>query len=311
MHSLTYLDIKSVIKNFVNSFNYGTSSSFISPSSPFNKLLEAQALFHSKSNILKTSSTSYNFIFKNFAFKNNLSIVFLDLFSTYTFSNFNTKSTTLSNLCIILSSINNIWYIDFIISREITPSLFNSISKGTISLKEVKKLISSRIKYYNTLIPITLLQSNLSSRTPSNYSPEKAIEYAEKFSLDYNPEYRSFDDFGGDCTNFASQTLHFAGLKKTKIWSPYSNSWIRVQELRNYLIYNNLCSEHFSIANNMSGSLIQFFHNEKKTWTHSGILTYPRGNDYLYCCHSYDKLHYPLSLAYPSIYPKIRILKPF
>ncbi|MGL5649975.1 MAG: amidase domain-containing protein [Clostridium sp.] len=311
MNSLTYLNIRFVIENYINTFEHTNFSSYISPSSSFKSLLKAKSLFHSKSNILNSSPDSYEFTFKNFAFKNNLSIVFLDLFSIYDFSEFNFKSISLSNLCFILSSINNIWKIDFIISREIMPNLFNSISKGEISLKQIKHEILNRTKYYNSIISNTSTQIKPTSRTFSNYSSQKAIEYAEKFALNYNPEYRSFDDSGGDCTNFVSQTLHFAGFKKTKTWNPYSNSWVRVQELRNYLVYNNLTSEHFSLDENMSGSVIQFFHNEKKTWTHSGILTFPREGDYLYCCHSYDKLHYPLSLAYPSIYPKIRILKPF
>ncbi|MGL4849332.1 MAG: amidase domain-containing protein [Clostridium sp.] len=311
MNSLIYFNIKSTIKDYINTFSYHTISPLISSSSSFTSLLNAKSLFHKQSNITPPIPQSHKFFFKNFAYHNNLSIVFLDLLSMYNFSNSSIHSASLSNLCFILSSTNSIWKIDFIISEEITPNLFNSISNGTVSLKQIEKIISSRIEYYTSINSPLIIQPHSLSRTPSNYSSQKAIEYAEKFALNYNSEYRSFDSSGGDCTNFASQTLHFAGLKKTKTWSPYSNAWIRVHSLRDYLLYNNLASEHFSLDDDMSGCLIQFFHSEKKTWTHSGILTYPRGDDYLYCCHSYDKLHYPLSLSYPSIYPKIRIIKPF
>ncbi|MFD0385339.1 amidase domain-containing protein [Streptomyces stramineus] len=37
--------------------------------------------------------------------------------------------------------------------------------------------------------------------------------YAEKYWRNYNPAYRSFNSYGGDCTNFVSQALKAGGWK--------------------------------------------------------------------------------------------------
>jgi len=135
------------------------------------------------------------------------------------------------------------------------------------------------------------------------------VIYAQKYALNYNPEYRDFTGQGGDCTNFVSQCLYAGGLNLSSAWKPYTNAWYSVHPLRNYLINNNLAEEHQKISPNLTGSVIQFFSPQKNWWTHSGIITYQRNNDCLYCCHTYNKLNYPLSGVYPVMYHKIRVLK--
>ena len=48
------------------------------------------------------------------------------------------------------------------------------------------------------------------------------------------------------------------------------------------------------------GCLIQFYTPKIGRFFHNGFITYELpNNDYLYCCHSYNKLNYPLSEIYP------------
>ena len=56
--------------------------------------------------------------------------------------------------------------------------------------------------------------------------------------------------------------------------------------------------------------MLQFFNNEEDTYAHSVMITQALPNgDYLYCCHSYDKLDYPLSEIYPLFYQKFRVIE--
>ena len=44
------------------------------------------------------------------------------------------------------------------------------------------------------------------------YDRNAAVAYARKWAMDRNPAYYNFDGIGGDCTNFASQSI-YAGSK--------------------------------------------------------------------------------------------------
>lgn len=148
-----------------------------------------------------------------------------------------------------------------------------------------------------------------SYRKPILFNVDKAVEYARKYALNYNLDYLTFDEIGGDCTNFISQCLYAGGLPKTNNWHPYSFPWIRVNDLYYYLINNGYAKEIPMNGSFKAGNIIQFFSKSKGFFAHTGIITkvLPSG-DYLYCCHSYDKLDFPLSLIYPRIYDKFRIL---
>lgn len=213
----------------------------------------------------------------------------------------------------LLCNYSNKWLIFCIYDEPLIDNIDKSISK-TLDLKiSLDSYINSSIKKYEDLIlnlyTLPKLQPNIiqtsSNLKKSSYDPNKTVNYAQKYALTYNKKYQSFDDNGGDCTNFVSQAIYHGGIPSSSTWKPYRNSWIRVNELYNYLIYNNLAHETNILS---PGSIIQFFHPNRKTWTHSGIITYTLNNDCLYCCHSYDKLNYPLSYVYPDMYPKFRVL---
>ena len=79
------------------------------------------------------------------------------------------------------------------------------------------------------------------------YDREKATEYAFKWAYSRNPQYYDFQNIGGDCTNFASQSI-FAGagyMNYTPTYGWYyinvnkrAPAWTGVQYLYNFLTTN-------------------------------------------------------------------------
>lgn len=78
-----------------------------------------------------------------------------------------------------------------------------------------------------------------------NYDPVKAIIYADQWvsheDLDggkdpskYNPAYKSYHAWGGDCANYVSQCLYDGGMEITAGWKPDSAAWIHCLYQHNY-----------------------------------------------------------------------------
>lgn len=81
-----------------------------------------------------------------------------------------------------------------------------------------------------------------------NYDRARAAAYAQKWAFGRNPDYYSFDNIGGDCTNFASQCI-FAGCGVMN-YSPLfgwfyrsvnnrTPSWTGVEFLYKFLVNND------------------------------------------------------------------------
>ncbi|MBE6062217.1 MAG: hypothetical protein E7207_01325 [Clostridium butyricum] len=139
------------------------------------------------------------------------------------------------------------------------------------------------------------------------FNIDNAIQYAEQYALTPNTKYINFNNSGGDCTNFISQILYAGGIKLTNTWKPYTNAWLRVEELYNYIIKNNIGMKLPDTSSFAQGTIIQFYTPQKGRFFHSAFITYVFPlNEALYCCHSDNKLNYPLSEIYPVIYPVIR-----
>src|SRR5471030_1169888 len=106
----------------------------------------------------------------------------------------------------------------------------------------------------------------------SNFNIIDACAYAETFALNSNPNYKSFEGIGGDCTNFASQILHAVGLNQTKPWAPYTNPWIRAEDFYLYLTTQKLGTK-LSNENSLSkGCLIQFYTPLIGRFFHNGFI---------------------------------------
>lgn len=79
------------------------------------------------------------------------------------------------------------------------------------------------------------------------YDRNAAVDYARKWALSRNPAYYDFQDIGGDCTNFASQsvyagarTMNFTPVTGWYYRSSYDRtpSWTGVEYLYNFLVNN-------------------------------------------------------------------------
>ena len=94
-----------------------------------------------------------------------------------------------------------------------------------------------------------------------NYSPDKAVAYADKYWENYNPAYHNYNPDGGDCANFTSQCLYAGGLQMDSKWkasgTPLRGSvaWINATGLKNYLSEN--VGKSFDSHLNFSGSLTE------------------------------------------------------
>lgn len=227
----------------------------------------------------------------------------------------NILSSCVSEYIIILEHLYDKFKIQFLIENEENPALYNYYF--TTHLSQLSNLdfdsleipciydLPSLDSFYNTS---TL--DFLEERSNSYFDISNACTYAETFALNPNPNYKYFGGIGGDCANFISQIINAGGINKTKTWTPYTNAWIRVEDLYSYLLSQKL---GFTLPNDdflTKGCLIQFYTPAIGRYFHSGFITYKlSNNDCLYCCHSYNKLNYPLSEIYPNRYPKLRGLK--
>ena len=71
------------------------------------------------------------------------------------------------------------------------------------------------------------------------YDREKAIAYMMKWIATRNPDWFAYDDYGGNCMNFASQVLYAGGIHQTGQWYwrgawNCSNSWVNVGSFTDY-----------------------------------------------------------------------------
>lgn len=230
-------------------------------------------------------------------------------------------SACLHEYILILEHFHRKYQIQFIIEKEQNPILYYYALKTDLHNIDSFAFYKNRPSEENKISEIDSLyeifiasnffsNSSRPERKYSNFNVTEACNYAEKFALNYNPQYKSFAGIGGDCTNFMSQILHAGGFKQTNTWKPYTHSWIRVQELYVYLTTQKLGTKLSSDKSLDRGCLIQFYTPSMGRFFHNGFITYKlQNNDCLYCTHSYDKLNYPLSKIYPDRYPTLRALK--
>lgn len=236
------------------------------------------------------------------------------------------SSSLINSACIheyiaILENLHDRYKVHFLIENEENPILYNYILITSIPSIDNSLFTNTRSTCFDKISKIdeiyesfrnTLTMSNKKylNRNNSNFNIETACNYAETYALKPNPKYKSFDGIGGDCTNFMSQILFAGGLQQNNTWKPYSNAWIRVEDLYSYLIGQKLGIKLPDDSYLDRGCLIQFYTPSMGRYFHNGFITYKlQNNDCLYCCHSYNKLNYPLSEIYPHKYPKLRALK--
>lgn len=246
----------------------------------------------------------------------------LNLIISFTIENHfkNVPSRCINEYIIILEHFHNKFKMQFLVEHEENPCLYNSILKADLTTLPSLIFCNNEFSWANKLSNLELLYKvfissvsyniNYKKRDDSSFNITAACAYAEAFALTPNPKYKNFENTGGDCTNFISQILFAGGLKQNNSWKPYTMPWIRVEDLYLYLTKNKLAIQ-LSKGNSLSrGCVIQFYTPEIGRYFHNGFITYElQNNDFLYCCHSYNKLNYPLSQIYPHRYPVLRALK--
>lgn len=230
-------------------------------------------------------------------------------------------SSSIDEYLVIIEHLNNNFKVEFLVQKEENEFLYNTALSS--NLNDLNTLFSSNLEntWVDKLTNIESLYENFKSYTihsdyrmindsNSKFDILTACDYAEKFALKSNPSYKTFEGSGGDCTNFISQILHAGGINLTNTWSPYTHPWIRVEDLYWYLTFQGIgikIPDGYPLS---KGYVIQFYTPKLGRYFHTGFITHELTNgDYLYCCHSYNKLNYPLSAIYPIIYPKLRAIK--
>ncbi len=135
------------------------------------------------------------------------------------------------------------------------------------------------------------------------YNRVAAVAYARKWALNRNRAYYDFENIGGDCTNFASQSIYAgAGIMNyTPVTGWYyrsasnrSASWTGVEYLYNFLINNHsvgpfghLVAEQHAEA----GDIVQL--GTESGFYHSPVITAVKPV-ILVAAHTFDALDRPL-----------------
>lgn len=147
------------------------------------------------------------------------------------------------------------------------------------------------------------------------YDRQAAVSYARRWALDRNPDFYNFDRIGGDCTNFASQSIH-AGSKimnYTPVMGWYyrssydrSPSWTGVGYLYNFLINNKSVGPFAHVISQHEadpGDIVQLGTYDGRFY-HSPVIT-SITPEILVAAHSDDALDRPLS---SYVYDQARFL---
>jgi len=143
------------------------------------------------------------------------------------------------------------------------------------------------------------------------YDRNKAVQYAHKWAYGRNPAYFDFENFGGDCTNFASQVIYagsgIMNYTPTFGWfyiNSYNRapSWTGVNYLYNFLINNKNAGpfvEEVDMKDVMPGDLAQLSFVGGGFYNHSPVVVEVRRpvtyDNILVAAHTDNQDYYPLT----------------
>ena len=154
------------------------------------------------------------------------------------------------------------------------------------------------------------------------YNRRAAVAYAHRWAYDRNPIFYSYDNLGGDCTNFASQCL-YAGtgiMNFTPTFGWYyrnandkSPSWTGVSYFYNFLTEKEIRVGPFAVETDirsiLPGDFVQLELDGNDVFDHTPIVVErgeaPTLENTLVAAHSQDTDYRPLS-SYP--FTRIRFL---
>ena len=137
------------------------------------------------------------------------------------------------------------------------------------------------------------------------YNRAAAVAYARRWALDRNPRFYNYDKIGGDCTNFASQSI-FAGagvMNYTPVMGWYHRSasdrtasWTGVEYLYQFLVNNRSAGPYGRVVSQseaLPGDLVQLGDDTGRFY-HSPVIT-AISPTILVAAHTFDALDRPLS----------------
>jgi hypothetical protein len=145
------------------------------------------------------------------------------------------------------------------------------------------------------------------------YDRDKALQYANQWSLIRNPSFYNFDKLGGDCTNFASQVL-FSGcnvMNFTPITGWYYKSlnnrapaWSGAEYFCKFLVTNKLQGPYGKIVSKdeiQTGDFVQLSFSKTGHYNHTLIIVKTTAppielENILVSAHTIDVSHKHLSL---------------
>ncbi len=140
------------------------------------------------------------------------------------------------------------------------------------------------------------------------YNRRAAVAYAHRWAFGRNPEFYSFNELGGDCTNFASQCL-YAGTGVMNFtpdlgWYYRSGNdkapaWTGVPYFYNFLTRSwdgpGPVGEEMPLAMLEPGDFVQLRFAGSKVYGHTPIVVAVRNGRILVAAHSQDADYRPLS----------------
>ena len=138
------------------------------------------------------------------------------------------------------------------------------------------------------------------------YNRTEAVDYAQKWALESNPNFYHFSEIGGDCTNFISQCLLAGGgvMNYDTYYGWFyinpnnrSPSWTSVEYLNKFLLSKNRIGPIAKISpidKLEIGDLIQLRQNLFR-FNHTLIISKIERNEIYVCAHTENALNRPLS----------------
>ncbi len=158
------------------------------------------------------------------------------------------------------------------------------------------------------------------------YNRIEAVIYAHRWAYSRNPAFYDFEEFGGDCTNYASQCI-YAGtgvMNFTPTFGWYyidtndrSPSWTGVEYLRNFLVRGEkslgpVAQETQELSRARLGDVIQLTFDGGDTFQHSPVVVQPSSDGdpakILVAAHSADVDWRPLNTYDFTAYRVLHIL---
>ncbi|WP_175407751.1 amidase domain-containing protein [Streptomyces sp. TRM64462] len=130
--------------------------------------------------------------------------------------------------------------------------------------------------------PAASAPKNLDSGT---YDYRAMAAYAEKYWQNYNPAYRKFNDMGGDCTNFVSQSLKAGGWQHApgsyndyRTWwygdSYQSTSWVGADEWSWFTLSQKRATNLANVYQMDVGDIMQMDFDRNGSKDHTMVVSY-------------------------------------